>query len=67
MASSTRSAVLPVSIVLFAAGLLSIIAIFGLYALGHQDLPVWLNLATLLAPAGFIFGVVATVLRARRR
>ncbi|RKT83738.1 hypothetical protein SAMN05421805_12024 [Saccharopolyspora antimicrobica] len=52
---------------MFALGLLAIIAIFALFAVGYENLPVWLNLATLLCPAGFIYGVVATVLRNRRR
>ncbi|GAA0511581.1 hypothetical protein GCM10011581_01770 [Saccharopolyspora subtropica] len=63
----TRSAVLPLSVALFTLGLLAIIVIFALFAAGYQDLPVWLNLATLLCPAGLIFGVVATVVRNRRR
>ncbi|MER7079836.1 hypothetical protein SAMN02982929_07097 [Saccharopolyspora kobensis] len=66
-ASVRRSAILPVSIAMFALGLLAIIAIFALFAVGYENLPVWLNLATLLCPAGFIYGVVATVLRNRRR
>ncbi|WP_190818998.1 hypothetical protein [Saccharopolyspora pogona] len=68
MASATsRSAVLPVSMVLFGLGLLAIVMIFGLAAAGYQNLPIWLNLATLLCPAGLIFGVVATIFRNRRR
>ncbi|MCI2420399.1 hypothetical protein MOQ72_23410 [Saccharopolyspora sp. K220] len=68
MASSApRFAALPVSMVMFGLGLLAIAAIFVLFGLGYQNLPIWLNLATLLCPAGLIFGVVATVLRNRRR
>ncbi|MGP4019386.1 hypothetical protein [Saccharopolyspora sp. 5N708] len=68
MASSApRSAVLSVSMIMFGLGLLAIVAIFVLFALGYQNLPIWLNLATLLCPAGLIFGVIATVLRNRRR
>ncbi|MGW1677655.1 hypothetical protein [Saccharopolyspora sp. NPDC002376] len=66
-ASARRSAALPVSITMFALGLLAIITIFALFALGYGNLPVWLNLATLLCPAGFIVGVVATVLHSRKR
>ncbi|MGW3469435.1 hypothetical protein ACWDKQ_13405 [Saccharopolyspora sp. NPDC000995] len=68
MASATsRSAVLPVSMALFGLGLLAIIMIFGLAAAGYQNLPILLNLATLLCPAGLILGVVATIFRNRRR
>jgi hypothetical protein len=59
--------VLPASMVMFGLGLAAIIAIFVLFAAGYQDMPIWLNLATLLCPAGLIFGVVATVLRNRKR
>ncbi|MER7015556.1 hypothetical protein ABT324_29330 [Saccharopolyspora sp. NPDC000359] len=65
--SARRSAILPVSVAMFALGLVAIIAIFTLFAVGYQDLPVWLNLATLLCPVGLVVGVIATVLRNRRR
>ncbi|WP_233576332.1 hypothetical protein [Saccharopolyspora rhizosphaerae] len=52
---------------MFGVGLLAIIAIFGLFAAGHQDLPAWISVVALLCPAGLIFGVIATVLNARRR
>ncbi|WP_406692924.1 hypothetical protein REH65_15240 [Saccharopolyspora sp. ID03-671] len=64
--NSPRSAVLPVAMAMFGVGLLAIIVIFALFATGHQDLPAWVSLATLLCPAGLIFGVIATVVRARR-
>ncbi|MEU5853117.1 hypothetical protein [Saccharopolyspora shandongensis] len=66
-AATPRSAILPVSMILFGLGLLAIIAIFALFAAGYENMPVWLNLATLLCPAGLIFGVIATILRSRRR
>lgn len=65
--SSSRYAVLPISLAMFGVGLLAIVVIFALYATGHQDLPPWVSIATLLCPAGLIFGVVATVVRSRRR
>lgn len=65
--SSSRSAVLPIAMAMFGIGLLAIIVIFGLFATGHQDLPAWLSVVALLCPAGLIFGVIATVVRARRR
>lgn len=64
--SSSRSAVLPIAMAMFGIGLLAIIVIFGLFATGHQDLPAWLSVVALLCPAGLIFGVIATVVRARR-
>lgn len=65
--SSPRSTVLPISLAMFGVGLLAIIVIFGLFATGHQDLPAWISVVALLCPAGLIFGVIATVARARRR
>lgn len=64
--SSSRSTALPVSMTLFGLGLLAIVLVFGFYAAGCEDLPVWLNLATLLAPLGLVIGVVAVVLNARK-
>ncbi|MEB3366281.1 hypothetical protein [Saccharopolyspora mangrovi] len=65
--SSSRSTVLPVAMAMFGIGLLAILVIFGLFATGHQDLPAWISVVALLCPAGLIFGVIATVVRARRR
>ncbi|MEU6128319.1 hypothetical protein ABZ805_04010 [Saccharopolyspora sp. NPDC047091] len=64
--ASRRSAVLPLAVGLFAAGLLAVLAVFASFAAGVENLPLWLNLATLLAPAGLIVGVVGAVLRTRR-
>jgi hypothetical protein len=61
-----RSVSLPVSVALFSIGLIAIVAVFALYATGHHDLPLWLNLSTMLAPVGFVVGVVAAIMRARR-
>jgi uncharacterized membrane protein YhdT len=58
--------VLPVSIGMFGCGLLAVVAVFVLYATGHRDLPLWLNVATLLAPVGFCVGVVTVIINARR-
>lgn len=52
---------------LFGLGLAAVVAIFVLFALGLQDLPLWLNLAALLCPLGLICGVVGVIMRARRR
>ena len=66
-AAPSRQVLLPVALSLFAAGVLAVLAVFALYAAGRADLPVWLNLATLLAPLGLVVGVVGSVLRTRRR
>jgi len=65
-ASTSRSRALPVAVGIFAVGLLAVVAVFALYAAGARDLPVWLNLATLLAPVGLVVGVVSAVVQARR-
>ena len=66
-AARSRSFLLPLSVALFALGLGAILSIFGLSTFGYTNLPLWLNLAAMLAPAGLIIGVVATVLRTRAR
>ena len=63
----SRTVLLPLSVTLFAIGVLAIALIFALSAAGHHDLPLWLNVAAMLAPIGLIIGVVATVLRTRAR
>ncbi|GAB3282984.1 hypothetical protein [Parasphingorhabdus pacifica] len=65
--SSSSFPALPVSIVLFGMGLLATVAIFALYAAGYENLPVWLNVSTMLAPLGLIVGVVTLVVTARKR
>ncbi|GGM43265.1 hypothetical protein GCM10012275_12790 [Longimycelium tulufanense] len=58
----------PVAVALFAVGLLAFVVIFGLYATGHAELPVWLNMvAGLCLPAGLALGVFALVRKGRRR
>ena len=57
---------MPVAMGLFGLGLIAVLAVFGLYATGTEDLPLWLNLATLLAPAGLVLGVVTSIARTRR-
>jgi uncharacterized membrane protein YhdT len=64
--TAARSTALPVAVGLFGLGLLAIVAVFVLYATGHGDLPVWLNLATLLAPLGLAVGVITVIVRNRR-
>lgn len=65
--SASRSRVLPTAVALFTVGLIAILTVFVLFATGHRDLPLWLNLVCLLAPAGLAVGVVGAVRQARRR
>lgn len=63
----SRTVLLPLSVTLFAIGVVAIALIFALSAAGHQDLPLWLNVAAMLTPIGLITGIVTTVLRTRAR
>ncbi|MBA8931042.1 ABC-type multidrug transport system permease subunit [Kutzneria viridogrisea] len=68
----TRSApggkLMPLSMVVFAIGLVALAVIFGMYASGVRDLPLWLNLVgVLLSPIGFAMGMVAVFLQNRSR
>ncbi len=67
MDESSRSTAIRVAFGLFAAGVLAVVAIFALFAAGFQNLPVWLNLAALLAPAGLAIGLVSMLVRSRNR
>ncbi|QGK68572.1 hypothetical protein GIY23_02490 [Allosaccharopolyspora coralli] len=67
MDEASQSTATHVALILFAAGLLAVVAIFVLFAAGFSDLPVWLNLAALLAPAGLAVGLVSMLVRSRRR
>lgn len=64
----TADKVMPLAVGLFALGVLAIVAVFVLFALGYSDLPWWLNVsATLLAPVGLAIGIVAAVRNARQK
>jgi hypothetical protein len=68
----TRSApggkLMPLSMVIFALGLVALAVIFSLYASGASDLPLWLNLAgVILTPVGLALGLVAVYFQVRRR
>lgn len=64
--SGSRSTAIPFAVGSFGFGTLAIGTLLALYATGHTDLPLWLDLATLLAPVGLVTGVVAVVVRAMR-
>ncbi len=58
-------ALLPTSVALFGVGVLAIMIIFGLYAIGWHNLPVWLNVIAMLAPLGLITGVIGVIRQTR--
>ncbi len=52
----------------FAAGILGVLVILGLYAAGQTELPWWLNVAAIgLTTIGFALGLVALLREARAR
>ncbi|SDH00624.1 hypothetical protein SAMN05216553_114181 [Lentzea fradiae] len=64
----TAPKLLPLAVGLFAVGVLAIVVVFVLFATGHSDLPVWLNVAaTYLPAAGLGLGIIAVVRRSRRK
>ncbi|WP_112270237.1 hypothetical protein [Lentzea terrae] len=64
----TASRMLPLAVGLFAVGVLAIIAVFVLFATGHSDLPVWLNVAATYLPAvGLGLGIIAVIRKARQK
>ncbi len=59
---------LPLAVGLFAVGVLAIVAVFVLFATGHGDLPLWLNVAaTYLPAAGLGLGIIAVIRKARQK
>ena len=56
-----------IGLLLFATGLLGVVVIMVLFATGSHDLPLWLNLAAMLAPVGFGVGLVGVFLEGRSR
>ena len=66
--SAPGNKLMPLSMVVFALGLVALAVIFSLYASGARDLPLWLNLAgVVLTPVGLALGLVAVYLQNRRR
>ena len=64
----TAPKMLPLAVGLFAVGVLAIVAVFVLFATGHSDLPVWLNVAATYLPAiGLGLGIFAVVRKARQK
>ena len=54
-----------IGIGLFAAGLAAVVVIMVPFATGARDLPLWLNLLAMLAPVGFVVGLLAVYVEAR--
>ena len=54
-----------IGLVLFGIGLLAVAVIMVLFATGSHDLPLWLNLAAMLAPLGFGLALLGMFLQAR--
>jgi hypothetical protein len=50
----------------FAFGLIAVLVIFGMFAAGAHNLPLWLNLSAMLAPIGFGLALVGLFRQARR-
>jgi ABC-type multidrug transport system permease subunit len=63
----SRDWLLTVAMLLFAIGLLALAVVFGLFATGHRDLPMWLSLSSLLLPLGLALGIPRTLRVLRRR
>jgi hypothetical protein len=62
----TPSLLVRVGVACFALGLIAVAVVFGLFAAGAHDLPLWLNLAAMLAPVGFGLALVGLFRQARR-
>jgi|GEM_PF-4034749 len=67
MRQRPRDPLLTTAMVLFAVGLLALGLMFGLFAVGHRKLPMWLSLSCLLLPLGLFLGVFRTRRQAGRR
>ncbi|MQA07321.1 MAG: hypothetical protein GEU98_02000 [Pseudonocardiaceae bacterium] len=67
-ADAPRPRLMPVAVVLFALGMLAVLAVFVLFATGERNLPVWLSgAAGLLTPLGFGIGLYVLVREALAR
>ncbi|GGL88747.1 hypothetical protein [Nakamurella endophytica] len=59
------SAAARVGMLVFAVGVLAIVADVVLFATGSRNLPLWLNLVAMLAPVGLAIGLVGVYLENR--
>lgn len=54
-------------VVLFAIGMLAVVTVFVLFALGMENLPVWLSVAAgVITPLGLAIGLIGLVKEARK-
>lgn len=66
--SSRRPRLVPAAVACFAAGVLGILVVLGLFLAGQRDLPWWLSVAAVgLTSLGFALGLVALLKEARAR
>lgn len=62
-----KSVLMRSGVALFTVGLLAIVVVFVLFAVGFSELPVWLSLAAGVAtPLGLLLGLAALVREARQ-
>jgi len=65
--AGSSSLLVRIGIGCFALGLIAVAVVFGMFAAGAHDLPLWLNLAAMLAPVGFGLALLGMFRQARRR
>ncbi|OZM70557.1 hypothetical protein CFN78_24435 [Amycolatopsis antarctica] len=62
-----QSPLMKVGVVLFAIGMVAVVAVFVMFAAGLENLPVWLSVAAgVITPLGLGLGLVGLVKEARR-
>ncbi len=54
------------AMIVFTIGLVAIFADMVLFAAGHRDLPLWLNLTAMLAPVGLGLGLIGVFVESRQ-
>ncbi|MEU6645278.1 hypothetical protein ABZ863_22335 [Saccharomonospora sp. NPDC046836] len=65
--SDSKPWLMRLGIGLFAIGMLAVVVVFILFAVGFQDLPVWLSAAAgVITPLGLLLGLAALVREHRK-
>ncbi|HEY5877718.1 MAG TPA: hypothetical protein VIU11_02325 [Nakamurella sp.] len=64
--AGSSSLLVRIGVVCFALGLIAVAVVFGMFAVGAHDLPLWLNLGAMLAPVGFGLALLGMFRQARR-
>lgn len=65
--SEGKSPLINTGLVIFAIGLVAVLVVFGLFASGLHDLPVWLmTCAGLLTPLGLVIALIGLVRQHKR-